>query len=340
MKTYTKRQLHKARGIRTWYLRTYEDGRTTYTSLKTTSAKVAQEIVDRMNAARFFPELAQGFGGATSETDIAKAAREFLDQVSMLTPKSLDPYTVTVGWFRQYCKTKGIDTMEGFTKAEAAKFVEAQAASMKPNTIRNRTATISLFYKRTAQRQGIKLEDPFEDVRLPKIEKREKDFWTMDEIGKILDSAHTPSTRMSWALMGYAGLRINEAACLEAKDIQGDEMLVYGKGGKEVRLPISERLRAEIDRYVAACGGTYKATNVGKFYSSKALCRACDRAGVNRGNWCTNHKLRHSFSSNLARIGCPEKIAQTLMRHSSIAMTMDVYAHVIPDDVKKWSGKL
>jgi len=39
------------------------------------------------------------------------------------------------------------------------------------------------------------------------------------------------------------------------------------------------------------------------------------------------HALRHTFGTNLARAGVHPKAAQTLMRHSSITLTMDLYTH-------------
>lgn len=39
------------------------------------------------------------------------------------------------------------------------------------------------------------------------------------------------------------------------------------------------------------------------------------------------HSLRHTFGTNLALAGVHPKVAQDLMRHSSIELTMNVYSH-------------
>lgn len=44
------------------------------------------------------------------------------------------------------------------------------------------------------------------------------------------------------------------------------------------------------------------------------------------------HALRHSFGSYLASSGVSPKVAQTLMRHSTITLTMDRYSHVFRGD--------
>lgn len=53
-----------------------------------------------------------------------------------------------------------------------------------------------------------------------------------------------------------------------------------------------------------------------------------ERAGVTK---ITFHGLRHSCASLLGSQGVPIKVIQEVLGHSSIAVTMDVYSHVLPD---------
>ena len=51
-----------------------------------------------------------------------------------------------------------------------------------------------------------------------------------------------------------------------------------------------------------------------------------------RGRFLDFHALRHTFASNLAKAGVPPKLAQELMRHSDVNLTMGIYLHVdLPD---------
>lgn len=56
------------------------------------------------------------------------------------------------------------------------------------------------------------------------------------------------------------------------------------------------------------------------------MTRIAKRAGVA----ITPHKLRHWHASDLLSRGIHAKVAQERFGHSSIAVTMDVYSHVIP----------
>ena len=43
------------------------------------------------------------------------------------------------------------------------------------------------------------------------------------------------------------------------------------------------------------------------------------------------HTLRHTFATRCIENGVPPQVLKTLLGHSTLAMTMDLYAHVLPD---------
>ena len=52
------------------------------------------------------------------------------------------------------------------------------------------------------------------------------------------------------------------------------------------------------------------------------------------------HSLRHTCGAWLALAGCHPKVVQTVMRHSSITLTMDAYGHLFPGQVSEAVKKL
>jgi integrase len=52
------------------------------------------------------------------------------------------------------------------------------------------------------------------------------------------------------------------------------------------------------------------------------------------------HSLRHTCGAWLALAGCHPKVVQTVMRHSTITLTMDAYGHLFPGQVAEAIGKL
>jgi integrase len=54
------------------------------------------------------------------------------------------------------------------------------------------------------------------------------------------------------------------------------------------------------------------------------------------------HDLRHSAATLLLGMGVHPKVVQEILGHSTIAMTLDIYSHVLPslqkEAMEKWDG--
>ena len=168
------------------------------------------------------------------------------------------------------------------------------------------------------------------------------------EFEQLLDAARAGETKRGisgpdrailYLTAAYTGLRAGELASLtsESFDFEGEVPTVTitarsSKSRKRQVLPLRRDLANRLRGWVAGRVGTLwpGPSWLEKPYS---LMRAdLERAGIpyrdGAGRNFDFHALRHQFASNLARSGAHPKIAQELLRHSSVELTLGIYTHL------------
>jgi integrase len=119
-----------------------------------------------------------------------------------------------------------------------------------PATMQNELACLRTFY-RWAQKFDHRDDDPTRRLDSPHVDNTNPRPVPRAEIIRALaacDERGSPDLRRAIALGAYAGLRISEVAALDwAKvDIDGRQMWVRGKGGKERLVAIGPKLLDEL----------------------------------------------------------------------------------------------
>lgn len=313
-------QRHKSRGIKTWYLRENDNGHISYHSLGTIQKSVAQQCLQRLLVLRFaFP------WEKSIHTDMDSLVEGFVKRPS-LKKESANLYRRILGHFTDWCRGKSItDVLKIGTNEAQDYYLELSGKSA-----RQRCRVCGIFLSWAYRQNKVERVQPFRLIEYKKTAKTVRDSWSENDMRRIVEAAPDTDMRMLWALMAYAGLRVNEATTLTDANIHNSTIFVVGKGGKFASLPIGKRLAAEF----ALHGPLGNGLNISKQRSIRALCRVCKKLNIE--GWASNHKFRHSFATGLAARGCPVAIAMRLMRHSSSTMTLDVYTHVLQEDLVKW----
>jgi len=226
----------------------------------------------------------------------------------------------------EWCQKKGISDALKIGTDEAQDYY----SELSGKSARQRCRVCGIFLNWVYRLNKIERVQPFKLIEYRKTARPVRDSWSDEDMGRIVEAAPHRDMRMLWALMAYAGLRINEASTLTDENIRGNAISVIGKGDKFAVLPIGKRLAAELSLH----GPLGQGLHISKQRSIRALVKVCKELNIE--GWASNHKFRHSFATNLAARGCPVAVAMRLMRHSSSAMTLDVYTHVLQEDLVKW----
>lgn len=336
MKKYSILQRYLSRGNPTWYGRIADGAIIKFISLGVTKKSEAMEWLNLRNSEKFLPEtvLMQ-----KSDRPFGKSLDTFLESVEALHGKdsaTAAAYRSRLSSLVHWADLHGVFSLRDFSKEMAQKFAASVSTEYSTKTAREMLRLCRQFTKWCADIYDMEDWNPFRPVALPKLEKRKKDFWTLEQIDHILDAAPSSDFRLFWALMAFAGLRQSEACSFGPRSLGNDGKLrVIGKGNKESFLPVSERLGCEISRFGKRLyEGMFDRPAFRHSRSNWILRKAVASSGIICEGIANNHRFRHSFASNLIRSGVNVKAVQLLMRHENIQVTLDTYSHLLQDDLK------
>jgi site-specific recombinase XerD len=197
--------------------------------------------------------------------------------------------------------------------------------SWKRETMRSRRQAARSFYG-WARITGRCDVDPTENMPVIRAGDLTARPATDEEYAQALRSATDPRWLLALRLGYEMGLRRTEIAQIHSSDITVDAqrvhwLTVHGKGGKDRRLPIPDRLLPLIRErdtgylFPSPHGGHVTPRHLGKVLSSLLP------AGV------TAHALRHAFATRLYNVNSDVFSVQQLLGHASAATTQR-YVHV------------
>ncbi|MGW2278389.1 tyrosine-type recombinase/integrase [Streptomyces sp. NPDC001770] len=217
-----------------------------------------------------------------------------------------------------------------------------------------------------AVREELLTRNVAELVDMPKVTKKEAKPWNAREAITFLRSARAHRLYAACVLVLVLGLRRSEVLGLRWQDIDFDQrqftplkqvQRVKGIGlvlkdlkteSSHAVLPLPEfcaraleerRELQELERKIVGDGWSQKpdedlifSSERGGLIDPVGFSRSFDalvkRSGVRR---ITVRLARHTCGTLLAFLKVHPKVAQAILRHSQISMTMDVYTHVVGD---------
>ncbi|HLW82567.1 MAG TPA: tyrosine-type recombinase/integrase [Candidatus Acidoferrales bacterium] len=237
--------------------------------------------------------------------------------------------------------------------------IEACLAELKRKgrataTIRGVRATLSTVLEKAVERQYLE-KNPAHGIRIREADfKKERRCYSAAEVFKLAAALGEPC-RTIVLLAVLTGMRIGEILALRWKrvdmlrgTIEVAESFSDGEfGPPKTRssnrvLPMSSALRdaLQIHRAGTSWSGaddlvfcTSKGTPLSsKNLYNRALAPACDGLKLPRVSW---HSFRHTHATLLVESGESVKTAQSLLGHSDLETTLNVYAHAIPDSQRR-----
>jgi site-specific recombinase XerD len=201
-------------------------------------------------------------------------------------------------------------------------------------------------------RRGLVATDPAVHLGTPKVGKRLPKALRRDQVTTLL-ATPDPSTpaglrdRAALELLYGSGARVSEIAGLDvdAVDLVGATVRLFGKGSKERIVPLGEPACMAIERWLSdgrpVFVGNTPTPPPALFLSSRGArftahdLRRMVRMTATHANLgvVTPHMLRHSFATHLLEGGADLRSVQELLGHVALSTTQ-IYTHVSRDHLR------
>ena len=214
-----------------------------------------------------------------------------------------------------------------------------------------------------AMRNGLIERNPVELAELPRQEERkQRQALTKDQQKLFMEFAEESYLYNFFAVMLRTGMRNGELRGLKYSDIDKKNRVIHvqrtlkyeAKMGffedtpktrtSKRDIPLTEDMERlldaqrsywgfkveKMDRYLFC---TETGSPLGRERVQAEIGRIIDRirAAGNDFPRITAHILRHTFATRAIEGGMEPQVLKTILGHSSLAMTMDLYSHVLPD---------
>ena len=277
---------------------------------------------------------------------------KYLKEERRLTGNSLDAYKRDVEMFEKFCDDRGHKDLIHVSNTDVVAYLLHLSETGKSASTSNRKlASIRAFYKYAVER-GLVTSNPATNVKAPKIQRREIEFLTVDEVEKLLSMPgnKTPKQKRDKAileLMYATGIKVNEllAANVEDVNLRIGFFTCPGTIGKARIVPIGRMAREAIEDYIENGRQRLLKRNVderalfvniyGERMSRQGLWKMLKTYGKKAGleDKITPHILRNSFAVHMVQNGADIKSLQELLGHEDISATQ-IYLSVMKNRIK------
>lgn len=147
---------------------------------------------------------------------------------------------------------------------------------------------------------------------------------TKEEVKAFLDAAE-PKYRTLFVFMYHTGSRLSEALNTKWSDLDGNNVTIYGKGGRWRNVPISNTLKVELALYK----GIMVQHESGRLFPFSNIYKAVDRtrkkAGIEKRVY--PHLLRHTLGTHILEATGDIRTIQEIFGHQAITTT-EIYTHI------------
>lgn len=242
----------------------------------------------------------------------------------------VNTYPKEIERFLVYCKKEknGITSEDILNHFEALKTTKSRVtkANLSQSTIAGKMRSIRMYFDYLQRTGAIKLSPYQLKIKSPKYEERK--IFTEKEIAQLYHFA-SPLQLIILHLCYACGLRRNEAAELNIKDIDLENCLMYikkGKGKKRRVIPFTKQIKKDIEYFIFSTEQKEYLLNITSeriYIEFKYLLK---KVGLNNQEF-TLHCLRHTIATQLLDQGMELEKVRDFLGHECLGTTQ-IYTRI------------
>ncbi len=253
---------------------------------------------------------------------------QYLNVYSKPNKKSYDRDIQLVKNLTRFFSGRHLDDINAFMVEEYKKdrLTEVSAA-----TVNREVACCKAMFNKAVE-WGLINDSPIKTVKLLREKNTRMRFLEREEIARLIDACPKHLKPIVVTAVG-TGMRKGEILRLKWADIDFNNNMIYlldTKNGEQRNIPLSELCRTALLKVRKHPESPYVfCRKDGKPFKNvrKSFQTALDDAGISDFRF---HDLRHTFASQLIKLGFDVRTVQELMGHKSMDMVMR-YTHLSPN---------
>ncbi len=278
----------------------------------------------------------------------------YLKEEKKSSDNTCEAYMRDIKAFGEFLQRRGIVALEKAGSNDVAAYMmELKNSGKSKATINRKLSSIRTYYKFLIKK-GMMKENPTEDIKSPRIERRELDYLTIEEVETLLlapdESIKGIRDRAILEVFYATGIRVSEIIELRLKDInlRMGFLTLNGAHGRARIVPMGSMARRALDHYILSSrpalmkDGTPDdpesvlfVNYLGEAFSRQGFWKLMKQYGRQVGleDRLTPHILRTSFAVHMVQNGADLKSLQELMGHEDIMATR-IYLSVTKNRIK------
>lgn len=262
-------------------------------------------------------------------------------------------------------------TLSQLSRSQVESFLASLSAEgMSASSVARKLSAARQFYE-FLYNEHVRGDNPAATIETPRLSRNLPKTLSLEDIAKMIKTAEEDTSPGGVRLLAMlelmygAGLRVSELVSLplaalqvtgKSTQVKADSLLVRGKGRKERLVPVNNKTREALSKYLTVRHmfmGAEKSSSNEQLTTSNPYLFSYHRAKgfITRQQFgvllkdlaiksgldpekISPHTLRHSFATHLLSGGADLRVIQELLGHSDISTTQ-IYTHVAGEHLKK-----